>query len=473
MIHIPILRSGQPYKSLSTVRIPHFQTGEPFVEVSQANTGLIARDFANAERNRKILESLTISELMVICKRAAHLFSGSTLILDENNHQTPEDYIQQTSATTGMPEALCRKNMAKVHLVLDNMETVLHGLTRGLDLTVLDHGYGMQNGHEISYLGLSNVLGAILPNNSPGVHTLWLPSIPLKVPVLLKPGREEPWTPYRIAQAFIQAGCPAETFGFYPTDHSGANEIMQRCDRLMLFGDESTVAKWSKDRRVQVHGPGRSKIILGSDKVADFEKFIELVLTSTLENGGRSCINASSLWVPSHGKEIAMILARRLAKIEALPMTAPDAQLAAFVNPIVAQRTSDMIDNALRIPGAEDLTAKYRHGERLVQNNGCTFLLPTVIWCENPEHPLANTEFLFPFLSVVEMQQEDTLNRIGPTLVVTALTENKRFIDQLLNSQEIDRLNIGPVPTNQVSWYQPHEGNLFEHLYRQRSLQTV
>ena len=473
MIHIPILRAGQPYKSLSTVRILHFQTGEPFVEVSQANTGLIAKDFANAERNRRILESLSVSELLVICKRAAHLFSGSTLILDEENHQTPEDYIRQTSATTGMPEVLCRKNMAKVHLVLDNMEAVLHGLTRGLDLNVLDHGFGMQNGHEISYLGLANVLGAILPNNSPGVHTLWLPSIPLKVPVMLKPGREEPWTPYRIAQAFIQAGCPAETFGFYPTDHSGANEIMQRCDRLMLFGDESTVAKWSKDRRVQVHGPGRSKIILGSDKVPDFERFIEVILTSALENGGRSCINASSLWVPSHGKEIAMILARRLAKIEALSMTDAHAQLAAFVNPQIAQRISDMIDNMLKIPGAEDLTAHYRHGGRLVENNGCTFLLPTIIWCEDPDHPLANTEFLFPYLSVVEMQQEDMLKRIGPTLVVTALTENKRFIDQLLNSPEIDRLNIGPVPTNQVSWYQPHEGNLFEHLYRQRSLQTV
>jgi hypothetical protein len=132
-----------------------------------------------------------------------------------------------------------------------------------------------------------------------------------------------------------------------------------------------------------------------------------------------------------------------------------------------------MIDSALRIPGAEDLTAKFRSGSRLVEKHGCTFLLPTIIWCEDPDHPLANTEFLFPFLSIVEMPQEEMLSRIGPTLVVTALTENKRFIDQLLNCPNVDRLNIGPVPTNQVSWYQPHEGNLFEHLYRQRALQTV
>ena len=31
---------------------------------------------------------------------------------------------------------------------------------------------------------------------------------------------------------------------------------------------------------------------------------------------------------------------------------------------------------------------------------------------------------------------------------------------------------IGPIPTYQISWDQPHEGNLFEHLYRQRAFQT-
>ena len=30
-----------------------------------------------------------------------------------------------------------------------------------------------------------------------------------------------------------------------------------------------------------------------------------------------------------------------------------------------------------------------------------------------------------------------------------------------------------PIPTNQISWDQPHEGNLFEHLYARRSFQTA
>ncbi len=43
----------------------------------------------------------------------------------------------------------------------------------------------------------------------------------------------------------------------------------------------------------------------------------------------------------------------------------------------------------------------------------------------------------------------------------------------MMACENIDRLNIGPVPTYQLSWDQPHEGNLFEHLYRQRAFQLA
>ncbi|MAF10530.1 aldehyde dehydrogenase, partial [Candidatus Poribacteria bacterium] len=47
------------------------------------------------------------------------------------------------------------------------------------------------------------------------------------------------------------------------------------------------------------------------------------------------------------------------------------------------------------------------------------------------------------------------------------------FVRELIASPHVERLNIGPIPTNRISWDQPHEGNLFEHLYRQRALQAT
>ncbi len=472
MIHIPILRAGKPYKSLSTIQVKHFRTGEPVAEVSQANSGLIAIELNASAQNQRRMQDLSVGELLEISRRAADKFINANLPVGDQT-QSPEDYVHQLSSTTGMPEALCRRNMTKIETVLKNMQSVLDGLTRGIDLSMLDSGWSTKNGTPLSFLRQSDSLGAILPSNSPGVHSLWLPSIPLKVPLALKPGREEPWTPFRIAQSFIAAGCPPEAFGYFPSDHSGANEILLRCGRSMFFGDQSSVKAWKNDPCVQIHGPGWSKVIIADDKISEWEKYLDVMVTSIVENGGRSCLNTSGVWVSSHGREIAEALAKRFAQIEARPMEHPDARLTAFTNRKFAQRINSMIESQLQTPGAIDLTAKYRGGQRLVEIDGCTFLLPTIMWCENPQHPLANTEFLFPFASVVEVPQKELLDAIGPSLVVTAITDDENFKRELFASPNVDRLNVGPIPTNKISWDQPHEGNLFEHLYRQRAFQKA
>jgi len=123
-------------------------------------------------------------------------------------------------------------------------------------------------------------------------------------------------------------------------------------------------------------------------------------------------------------------------------------------------------------PGARDVTAVYRDGERLVDWYNCSYLLPTIIRSET-DHPLAMKEFLFPFASVLNVAQNEISSLLGPTLVVTAITKDPRLIQTLVNSPRIDRLNIGALPTNQVSWDQPHEGNLFEHLYARRAFQQA
>ena len=55
-------------------------------------------------------------------------------------------------------------------------------------------------------VALADALGVSLPSNAPAVNSLWLPAPVLKIPVLLKPGREDPFTPFRIVQALLAAG---------------------------------------------------------------------------------------------------------------------------------------------------------------------------------------------------------------------------------------------------------------------------
>jgi hypothetical protein len=65
------------------------------------------------------------------------------------------------------------------------------------------------------------------------------------------------------------------------------------------------------------------------------------------------------------------------------------------------------------------------------------------------------------------------LEAIGPTLVCSAVTCNPAFRRALLDAPKIDRLNLGPVPTTQLNWLQPHEGNLVDFLFRPRAFQTA
>jgi acyl-CoA reductase-like NAD-dependent aldehyde dehydrogenase len=475
MLHVPLLRRGRPYRSLDVARAPHHATGAPFAEISQANVGLIRRDLLSQDGMREALARVPVARLIEMVRDAAGSFLADTLPLGDDR-QRPDDYVEQVSATTGMPYAMVRRNMQRIASVMRNLDAILRGLTRGLDLGVLDRGFGEMNGQAVSFYPKARALGVVLPSNSPGVHGLWVPAIALKTPLVLRPGSAEPWTPFRIAQAMITAGVPADAFNYFPSDHAGAGEIVRQCGRSMFFGDLATVGAFAGDPRIELHGPGYSKVLFGADAAGDWRRHVDLAAASIAENGGRSCVNASGVWTPAHGREVAEALAEKLAAIAPRPADDPRAEIAPFVDPRVARRLNDQIDAGLDEPGAEDVTARYRAGPRLVERHGSTFLLPTVVHCTTSSHPLANREFLFPFAAVVDVTADEMARMpeaLGPTLVVTALTNDQTLIDRLLASDLIGRLNLGPIQTNTIVWDQPHEGNLFDHLYGRRAFQKA
>ncbi|MCW8132472.1 MAG: aldehyde dehydrogenase [Planctomycetota bacterium] len=472
--HLPVLRFGRAYESLDKTELADHRTGAKMLSISQVNAGIVRKDLGKVASHFEKLQAIPAAKMLEICKKAGELFMTAALPFGtDGGTQTPEQYVENLSKTSGLPHNMCRRNMAKINQVFTGMDTILKGLTRGMDLSVVDEGFGEQAGVPVSYFPSTHALGVVLPSNSPGVNSLWMPAIALKVPVVLKPGREEPWTPWRIIQAFIAAGCPGEAFGFYPTDHEGADTILRTCGKALIFGDEGTTAKYAANPNIQVHGPGRSKLIIGEDEIGDWKRHFDVVVESILANGGRSCVNASAVLVPSHGDEIAEALAQKLGPVNVRPASDEAAALSGFANPKMAEWIDGTIEEGLKTPGAEDVAAKYRGGPRKVVHEAGLYLRPTVVKCASFEHPLANREFLFPYASVVEMPQAQMLEKIGPSLVVTAITKDPAFRRALLASPHIGRLNLGSLPTNHVSWEQPHEGNLFEFLYVRRAIQRA
>lgn len=505
--HLPALRRGQAYESLDTVAVKDFRTGEIKAVVSQVNAGIVRKDLARVAEGQAALKKFSVAQLIEICARTGEHFLHGTLPLGDKGHtQTPQQYIETLSSTSGLPHVMVRRNMEKIHLALTNMKTVLNGLSRGLDLSILDTGSGEQFGTRLSYFPTTAALGLVMPSNSPAVNSLWLPSIALKTPVFIKPGKEEPWTPYRLIQAFLAAGAPAAAFGFYPTDHEGAGEILKTCGRALIFGDQSTTAPYAHNPAIQIHGPGWSKFLIGEDCIEHWRDYVDVMAASIADNGGRSCINASAIVVPKYAAEIAAALAQKLGPIVPTAADDPNARLSGFANPKMADFIDAAIEEGLKTPGATDVTAQYRSasgprsqhapctedlekssttvassagervgvmGARKVTLAGGTFIRPTIVLCDSFAHPLANREFLCPYASVVQVPQRDMLKQIGYTLACSAITRDAKFIEEIMAYPHIERLNLGPVSTMKISWDQPHEGNMFEFLWHRRSIERA
>ena len=80
---------------------------------------------------------------------------------------------------------------------------------------------------------------------------------------------------------------------------------------------------------------------------------------------------------------------------------------------------------------------------------------------------------MFPFVTVVECPERRCSRRSARRWSAARSPATRRSAQTLLDAVHIDRLNLGPVPTTQLNWLQPHEGNIVEFLFRARAFQTA
>src|SRR5262249_14715225 len=141
------------------------------------------------------------------------------------------------------------------------------------------------------------------------------------------------------------------------------------------------VEQYKGNPRVQAHGPGFSKILLGDDCVDQWEKYLDVMVDSVYVNSGRGCINCSGIWASRHTEKIAAAIAERVGPVEPLPPEDPKAGLAAFTVPNQADAIWRDIENDLKSNGTKHTTEKY--GSRLVKKERCDYLRPVVVHCDS------------------------------------------------------------------------------------------
>src|SRR5262245_1432922 len=150
--HLPALRLGRSYESLEQFEIKDHRTGELRAEVSSINAGILRKDFKRLPEARAALAKFTVAELIALSAKAGELFLNGTLPLGDKGHtQNADEYVATLSTTSGLPHVMVRRNMTKIHYALTHLDVVLNGLSRGLDMSIIDSGNGEQFGTKLSF----------------------------------------------------------------------------------------------------------------------------------------------------------------------------------------------------------------------------------------------------------------------------------------------------------------------------------
>ena len=126
MIRVPALRGGKAYYSRDVISLHDYATRAPIAEVGLTDAGLISRDLRRDDWSA--LQTLRTAEILDLFKAAAKHFMKDELPVGDTG-QSPEDFVAAQSATTGLTEVLCRRNMEKIRAAMASMGETIDGLT--------------------------------------------------------------------------------------------------------------------------------------------------------------------------------------------------------------------------------------------------------------------------------------------------------------------------------------------------------
>jgi hypothetical protein len=200
--------------------------------------------------------------------------------------------------------------------------------------------------------------------------------------------------------------------------------------------------------RVEVHGPGYSKVLLGPEPRPSGRSTWTSWSRPSPENGGRSC-----------SQRVGRVDDRRTRRRSPRPWPSawprivpraeddPEAQLAPFANPCRARASPSMIDRDLGGPRAPiDLTARHRRAARRgVEGRD----LPAARRWSSANRPSTRWQ---PRVSCsrsppwCRSRPEDIPDALGPTLATSVITSDPRSCPGSPRSPKLHRLNLARCP---------------------------
>ena len=207
-------------------------------------------------------------------------FLHDTLPLDPfaRHQQTPDDYVEQLSATTGMPHVMVRRNMRKIHGVLSQVDEVLGGLTRGLDLSLLDAGIGRSRRPRDQLLPARRVARRGPAEQLAGRALAVGAGDGAEDAARAEAGQRRALDAVSHDAGVAEGGLPARGVQLLPEDHAGGNEILRRTGRGMVFGDVGDRALARAIRASRSTAPASARWCSAPTPLDDWERYLDVMV---------------------------------------------------------------------------------------------------------------------------------------------------------------------------------------------------
>ncbi len=472
-LEIPLLRGGKEYftsKRATPNALNHFQ-----ISYSQAPEIIINQSLKDTNtKGYHYISEITIDNFLEIIIEASDIFT-STQSLGISTEISLEETQQFITATTGMPIIFVRNSFIPFSQSMKNIREILEILSPNNSVSIYDT-HIVQKGYLMyGWIRRGKNLAVVAPSNHPGVNTVWAIMAAMKFPTLVRPSIREGLFAYRYIQALYKAGLPKEALHYLPMNHKFIASFLMNSDLGIIFGDETTTRRYANKTKIKTYGPGRSKIILDTNYVKQYDSsdICDMIIGSTLFDGGKSCINASSLLVVGKNAEtvaedIAFEIAVELANIIPQDIFSEKAKLAAFVDNNLAKKINRFIESN---KGRDiDLVEKVRETSRLQVLNDVYYLLPSVFLCENGKNSrLFGLELPFPFLTINTIEDyEQSYDYIKRSLVISLLSESANYARKILELPHVEKLYLQEL-TCGINPAEPHEGFPSEFLFRSKA----
>ncbi|MEM4523156.1 MAG: aldehyde dehydrogenase family protein [Nitrososphaeria archaeon] len=414
----------------------------------KANSTIIQDAIRKAkESGFSSLSDFEIRELAKIVAQASKIFKSE--IEFGNKKLGYDEYIHLLVRATGLPKKYAVSAVKELLYAIKNIKTAIKNLLP----------FNFNKNKNIVLTPRGRVLSAILPSNLPTPNFFWLLSIPFRYPVVIRPSSFEPFTSYRMLKSLYYVDLPLDCSYFVPCENKLVPEIVFNSDLSLLFGSQETISEYQNYKNVKIYGPGNSKILIDSDYY-NIDDIFERVRKSMLDKGGRSCLNASQVFVCGENAE-RLLKDLYFSLKETLPNHFDDpiedtAEIPAFPEKEKAKKIASFLKQAIN----EDI---------LVEVNDMTFLKPTVVLCEKYISSLF-VELPFPYLAMTAVQKERVEKFLENSLVVSVFTEDQTLLKNLILNPTIKNVFL-QTSTTDTDLLNPHEGNLAFFLCDFKSVQ--